>query len=187
MPDLITSKACEHDVYSFSSYLVADTWMTFLFWSWDLVLVLLDGTSQKPMEFHHHPVSPTLVWLTVDQMENKSLSFMVAWVDVDLVTFGFWTLVRDRFQYCFGVIYLCSAYRWLRKLFLHTNTESMTWSMPMVYGIPPLPRSLHSATLLGPRMFVFGGWVPLVVDDVRVGTHEKEWKCTNTLASLNLG
>ena len=37
------------------------------------------------------------------------------------------------------------------------------------------------------RMFVFGGWVPLVMDDVKTATHEKEWKCTNTLASLNLG
>lgn len=36
-------------------------------------------------------------------------------------------------------------------------------------------------------MFVFGGWVPLVMDDVKFATHEKEWKCTNTLASLNLG
>jgi host cell factor len=36
-------------------------------------------------------------------------------------------------------------------------------------------------------MFVFGGWVPLVMDDVKVATHEKEWKCTNSLASLNLG
>ncbi|KAJ9588379.1 hypothetical protein L9F63_018249, partial [Diploptera punctata] len=35
-------------------------------------------------------------------------------------------------------------------------------------------------------MFVFGGWVPLVMDDVKVATHEKEWKCTNTLACLNL-
>ena len=35
-------------------------------------------------------------------------------------------------------------------------------------------------------MFVFGGWVPLVMDDVKVATHEKEWKCTNTLASLNM-
>ena len=41
--------------------------------------------------------------------------------------------------------------------------------------------------LLDLRMFVFGGWVPLVMDDVKVATHEKEWKCTNTLASLNLG
>ena len=35
-------------------------------------------------------------------------------------------------------------------------------------------------------MFVFGGWVPLVMDDVKVATHEKEWKCTNNLATLNL-
>lgn len=34
---------------------------------------------------------------------------------------------------------------------------------------------------------MFGGWVPLVMDDVKVATHEKEWKCTNTLACLNLG
>lgn len=36
-------------------------------------------------------------------------------------------------------------------------------------------------------MYVFGGWVPIVKDDVKVATHEKEWKCTNTLACLNLG
>ena len=29
--------------------------------------------------------------------------------------------------------------------------------------------------------------MPLVMDDVKVATHEKEWKCTNTLASLNVG
>lgn len=71
------------------------------------------------------------------------------------------------------------------------DIESMTWSKPMVYGPPPLPRSLHSATLINNKMYVFGGWVPLVVDtDNRGGTpgslHEKEWKCTNTLATLNL-
>jgi host cell factor len=33
-------------------------------------------------------------------------------------------------------------------------------------------------------MFIFGGWVPLVMEDV--ATHEKEWKCTNNLACLNL-
>lgn len=34
-------------------------------------------------------------------------------------------------------------------------------------------------------MIVFGGWVPLCMEDSK--THnEKEWKCTNTLASLNL-
>lgn len=63
----------------------------------------------------------------------------------------------------------------------------MTWTKPVIQGIPPLPRSLHSSTVISNRMFIFGGWVPLVMDDVKVATHEKEWKCTNTLASLNLG
>ncbi|KAL4225895.1 Host cell factor 2 [Mactra antiquata] len=66
------------------------------------------------------------------------------------------------------------------------DIDSMTWTKPVVNGLPPLPRSLHSATVIGNRMFVFGGWVPLVMDDVKFATHEKEWKCTNTLASLNL-
>ncbi|XP_052823572.1 host cell factor 2 [Octopus bimaculoides] len=66
------------------------------------------------------------------------------------------------------------------------DCETMTWTKPVVQGISPLPRSLHSATVIGNRMFVFGGWVPLVMDDIKVATHEKEWKCTNTLASLNL-
>jgi len=64
---------------------------------------------------------------------------------------------------------------------------TMSWTKPYVQGVPPLPRSLHSATVIGHRMFVFGGWVPLVMDDVKVATHEKEWKCTNTLGCLNLG
>ncbi|KAK3102343.1 hypothetical protein FSP39_010640 [Pinctada imbricata] len=66
------------------------------------------------------------------------------------------------------------------------DVDTFTWVKPIVQGIPPLPRSLHSANVIGTRMFVFGGWVPLVMDDVKVATHEKEWKCTNTLASLNL-
>ncbi|XP_059150438.1 host cell factor 2-like isoform X2 [Physella acuta] len=66
------------------------------------------------------------------------------------------------------------------------DVDTMAWIQPTVAGMPPLPRSLHSATVINSRMFVFGGWVPLVMDDVKVATHEKEWKCTNTLASLNL-
>ncbi|CAG2178286.1 unnamed protein product, partial [Oppiella nova] len=74
------------------------------------------------------------------------------------------------------------------------DIESMTWTKPIVdgivvYGIPPLPRSLHSATLINQRMYVFGGWVPLVCEnDTKTGgsVQEKEWKCTNTLAALNL-
>ncbi|KAJ8678807.1 hypothetical protein QAD02_014594 [Eretmocerus hayati] len=66
------------------------------------------------------------------------------------------------------------------------DVDTMTWNKPIVHGPTPLPRSLHTATLIGHKMYVFGGWVPLVVDDVKVATHEKEWKCTSTLACLNL-
>ena len=61
----------------------------------------------------------------------------------------------------------------------------MSWTCPIVSGITPLPRSLHSATCIDDKMYVFGGWVPLVIDE-KVGSHEKEWKCSDTLACLNL-
>lgn len=52
--------------------------------------------------------------------------------------------------------------------------DTMNWSNPAIGGAPPLPRSLHSATLIKDRMFVFGGWVPLVIDDFKGGgQHEK--------------
>ncbi|XP_042150860.1 host cell factor 1 isoform X4 [Oncorhynchus tshawytscha] len=66
------------------------------------------------------------------------------------------------------------------------DIDNLTWTKPSVNGTSPLPRSLHSAITITNKMFVFGGWVPLVMDDVKVATHEKEWKCTNTLACLNL-
>ncbi|XP_029465788.1 host cell factor 1 [Rhinatrema bivittatum] len=66
------------------------------------------------------------------------------------------------------------------------DIETLTWNKPNLSGVAPLPRSLHSATTISNKMYVFGGWVPLVMDDVKVATHEKEWKCTNTLACLNL-
>ncbi|BES95475.1 Kelch motif [Nesidiocoris tenuis] len=66
------------------------------------------------------------------------------------------------------------------------DINSMTWNKPEVDGPPPLPRSLHSANIIGDKMYVFGGWVPLVLEDVKIATHEKEWKCTNQLACLNL-
>lgn len=56
-------------------------------------------------------------------------------------------------------------------------------------GTVPFPRSLHSACVLNQKMYVFGGWVPLTCEnDSKTGTlyQEKEWKCTNTLAVLNL-
>ncbi|XP_028309467.1 host cell factor 1-like [Gouania willdenowi] len=66
------------------------------------------------------------------------------------------------------------------------DIDSLVWSQPAPNGVPPLPRSLHSATTINNKMYVFGGWVPLVMDDVKTATHEKEWKCTNSLACFNL-
>lgn len=66
------------------------------------------------------------------------------------------------------------------------ETETMTWMKPQISGITPLPRSLHTCTLIGNRMFVFGGWVPVVADEVKAATNEKEWQCTRTMACLNL-
>uniref|UniRef100_A0AAQ6ANU7 Host cell factor 1 n=1 Tax=Amphiprion ocellaris TaxID=80972 RepID=A0AAQ6ANU7_AMPOC len=66
------------------------------------------------------------------------------------------------------------------------DIDSLAWSKPVLSGMAPLPRSLHSAAAINNRMFVFGRWVPLVMDEVKMETHEKEWKCTNTVACLNL-
>lgn len=44
---------------------------------------------------------------------------------------------------------------------------------------------MHTSTLIGHRMFVFGGWVP-VADEGKLSINEKEWKCTSTMACLNL-
>ncbi|XP_044316503.1 host cell factor isoform X2 [Drosophila rhopaloa] len=65
------------------------------------------------------------------------------------------------------------------------DTDSMTWSKPRTLGPAPLPRSLHSSTMIANKMYVFGGWVPLVINDSK-STTEREWKCTNTLAVLDL-
>ncbi|XP_050742970.1 host cell factor isoform X2 [Drosophila biarmipes] len=65
------------------------------------------------------------------------------------------------------------------------DTDTMTWSKPRTFGQAPLPRSLHSSTMIANKMYVFGGWVPLVINDSK-STTEREWKCTNTLAVLDL-
>lgn len=71
---------------------------------------------------------------------------------------------------------------------LYFFVDTLTWSKPVVTGVTPLPRSLHTSTLIGNKMYVFGGWVP-VVQDEKVAALEKEWKwkCTSTMACLNLG
>ncbi|KAJ1363169.1 hypothetical protein KIN20_022966 [Parelaphostrongylus tenuis] len=64
------------------------------------------------------------------------------------------------------------------------DLDSMTWDNPLIDGIPPTPRSLHTANLVGHRMYIFGGWVPLSEQDSE--GEVKGWKCTNDLSCLNL-
>lgn len=37
------------------------------------------------------------------------------------------------------------------------NTENMSWSQPLVSGQGPGPRRAHTATLVGNKIYVFGG------------------------------
>ncbi|KRX74308.1 Host cell factor 1 [Trichinella sp. T6] len=61
------------------------------------------------------------------------------------------------------------------------DLKSMTWNSPMLSGVPPAPRSLHSASVIDDKMYIFGGWIPLSNKVTSPNHFEKEWKCTNTL------
>lgn len=56
------------------------------------------------------------------------------------------------------------------------------WTQLTPSGLVPQPRSLHSAVVMSNRMYIFGGWIPLISSE----NNEKEWKCTNTLSAYNL-
>lgn len=68
------------------------------------------------------------------------------------------------------------------------DINSMTWNNPVINGIPPLPRSLHSSTVINKKMYVFGGWVPQeILNKGKIEiVQENEWRCSNTLAILDL-
>ncbi|XP_051248745.1 host cell factor 2 isoform X1 [Dicentrarchus labrax] len=65
------------------------------------------------------------------------------------------------------------------------DLDTMVWSTPQTRGSTPFPRSLHSATVIGNKMYVFGGWIPVPESNkhIDLGT---EWICTNSLSLLNL-
>ncbi|KAM6984743.1 host cell factor 2 [Aplochiton taeniatus] len=65
------------------------------------------------------------------------------------------------------------------------DLDSMAWSIPETKGPPPLPRSLHSANVMGNKMYVFGGWVP-VAESEKPNALGAEWICTNSLFTLHL-
>ncbi|XP_069012681.1 host cell factor 2 isoform X4 [Embiotoca jacksoni] len=65
------------------------------------------------------------------------------------------------------------------------DLDTMVWSTPETRGSTPLPRSLHSASVIGNKMYVFGGWIPVPESDKHIASGT-EWVCTNSLSVLNL-
>ncbi|XP_061570599.1 host cell factor 2 [Cololabis saira] len=63
------------------------------------------------------------------------------------------------------------------------DLDSMVWSKPQTRGPTPLPRSLHSANVIGNKMYVFGGWIPVPESQRQTGL---DWICTNSLSVLSL-
>lgn len=65
--------------------------------------------------------------------------------------------------------------------------DTLTWMQPTISGIPPFPRSLHTAVVIGNKMIIHGGWVPVVGEDGTLALSEKEWVCSNSLGIFDLG
>ncbi|XP_020838039.1 host cell factor 2 isoform X2 [Phascolarctos cinereus] len=65
------------------------------------------------------------------------------------------------------------------------DLETMSWSQPETKGTVPLPRSLHTANVIGNKMYVFGGWVPQAMNSVEA-SRDCEWRCTSSFSYLNL-
>lgn len=103
------------------------------------------------------------------------------WI-LDLRKKSFMSLVSFK-KYLYSI---CNCHKIVNLNHSIAYLVSYTWYRPTLQGIPPLPRSLHTANTIGHRMYVFGGWVPLTMDESKPDGQEKEWKCTNTLACLNL-
>ncbi|CAM4562637.1 unnamed protein product [Leuciscus chuanchicus] len=66
------------------------------------------------------------------------------------------------------------------------DIETMTWSLPPTRGEPPLPRSLHTSNVIGNKLYVFGGWVPVGEAEETLAADGVKWICTNSLSILNL-
>ncbi|XP_051977060.1 host cell factor 2-like [Xyrauchen texanus] len=66
------------------------------------------------------------------------------------------------------------------------DIETMTWSLPQTRGQFPLHRSLHTSNVIGNKLYVFGGWVPVGETEDTLTSDEVKWVCTNSLSMLNL-
>ncbi|XP_040030963.2 host cell factor 2 isoform X1 [Gasterosteus aculeatus] len=65
------------------------------------------------------------------------------------------------------------------------DLDTMVWSSAVTRGSTPLPRSLHSASVIGNKMYVFGGWIP-VPGSNKQNASGTESICSDSLSVLNL-
>ncbi|KAL5290879.1 HCFC2.2 family protein [Megaselia abdita] len=65
------------------------------------------------------------------------------------------------------------------------DINKLTWSKNSIEGRIPRPRSLHSACVVGTKMYVFGGWT---VIDEHLGDFETpaSWTCCRDFLAFNL-
>lgn len=74
----------------------------------------------------------------------------------------------------------------------------MAWQRPAVSGVPPVPRSLHTAVVGNNKIYIFGGWTKdeskanshngtTADDDTSLTPMQREWTCTNSLGIFDLG
>ncbi|AWO97823.1 putative host cell factor 2 [Scophthalmus maximus] len=64
------------------------------------------------------------------------------------------------------------------------DLDTMVWSAPETKGSVPLPRSLHSASLIGNKMYVFGGWISVPESD-KYDASGTKCICSSSLSVLN--
>lgn len=66
------------------------------------------------------------------------------------------------------------------------DIDILMWNKFSFSGVVFFFCSFYLVIIIGNKMYVFGGWVFFVMDDVKVVIYEKEWKCINMLVCFNL-
>ncbi|KAL7026501.1 hypothetical protein ACKWTF_005046 [Chironomus riparius] len=66
------------------------------------------------------------------------------------------------------------------------DLNQFVWMQILVSGIPPAPRSLHSASLIGTKMYIFGGWVDRKPLKSAFDPPSVRFETTNSLSYLDL-
>lgn len=68
----------------------------------------------------------------------------------------------------------------------YLDLNTYTWTeMKGSHLHRPTARSLHTSVLIGHKMYVYGGWIPLA-DPPSAEQVEKEWKCTSSLGCWDI-